>query len=145
MLSIKLKVWTADVVLCTDGPSRIPEPQRGRLSRLDIRVVEKKIARLEGVPPQLQCIVFEDGTSLDRTGMFFATGNAQRSSLISRLGCEMTKKGAARITRGQRSSVRGVFICGDAAEDSQYVIVAASHGARAAMAINLDLLEEDFR
>ncbi|HYO83843.1 MAG TPA: NAD(P)/FAD-dependent oxidoreductase [Bryobacteraceae bacterium] len=145
MLSIKLKIWTEDVVLCTDGPSRIPEPQRGRLARLDVRVIEKKIARLDGVPPQLERIVFEDGTALDRTGMFFGTGNAQRSDLISRLGCDMTRKGAARISRGQRSTVPGVFICGDAAEDSQYVIVAASHGARAAMAINQDLLEEDLR
>ena len=144
MLSIKLKVWTDDVILCTDGPARIPEPQRGRLARLDVRVIEKKIARLEGVPPQLERIVFEDGSSVDRTGMFFATGNAQRSDLIGKLGCELNRKGAAKITRGQRSTVRGVFICGDAAEDSQYVIVAASHGARAAMAINLDLLEEDF-
>jgi thioredoxin reductase len=139
-----MKIWSADVILCTDGPSRIPEPERARLARHDVRVIEKKISRLEGTPPQFERIIFEDGSGVDRTGLFFSTGNGQRSELIRQLGCEVTGKGAVRIHRRQRSSVPGVFVCGDAAEDSQYVIVAAAHGARAAMAINEDLHSEDF-
>jgi thioredoxin reductase len=142
-LALKMKIWSADVVLCTNGPSRIPEMERERLARYEVRVIEKKIIRLEGAPPQLERIVFEDGSGVDRTGMFFSTGSGQRSELIRQLGCEVTRKGAARIHRRQRSSVPGVFICGDAAEDSQYVIIAAAHGARAAMAINEDLQSED--
>jgi thioredoxin reductase len=142
-LAVKMKVWSADVILCTGGPARIPEPDRARLARHDVRVIEKRIIRLEGTPPQLERIVFEDGSGVDRTGLFFSTGHGQRSDLIRQLGCELTRKGAVRIHRRQRSSVPGVFVCGDAAEDSQYVIVAAAHGARAAMAINEDLQSED--
>jgi thioredoxin reductase len=144
-LAVKMKVWTADVVLCTGGPARLPNSDLERLARLDIRVVQKRITRLEGTPPQLARIIFEDGTAIDRSGIFFATGNVQRSELVARLGCEMTAKGAVRSARGQRTSVPGVFIAGDAAHDSQYVIVAAAHGARAAMAINNDLIEQDLR
>jgi hypothetical protein len=36
-----------------------------------------------------------------------------------------------------------VWVCGDAAEDTQYVIVAAAEGAKAAMGINQELLLED--
>jgi thioredoxin reductase len=143
-LAIKLKVWSADVVLCTGGPTRIPEPQRGRLARHDIHVYSQPIARLEGTAPQLERIVFRDGSSIDRTGLFFATGNVQRSDLIKQLGVETSGKGQVKISRSQRCSVPGVFVCGDAAEDSQFVIVAAAHGARAAMAINTDLFEADF-
>jgi thioredoxin reductase len=42
-----------------------------------------------------------------------------------------------------RTSVRGVFAAGDASIDTQMVVVAASEGARAAVAINEDLLAED--
>jgi thioredoxin reductase len=142
-LALKMKVWAADVVLCTDGPARMPREERARLARHEVRVIEKKIARLEGTPPQLERIVFEDGSGVDRTGLFFTTGNAQRSDLTTQLGCELNHKGAVKIHRRQRSSVPGVFVCGDAAEDSQYVIIAAAHGARAAMAINEDLQSED--
>ena len=144
-LALKMKRWSADIVLCTDGSHRIPEKERDRLARHDVRVMEKKILRLEGVPPQLERIVFEDGTGLDRTAMFFSTGNVQRSELIAQLGCEITPKGAVRTKKRQRSSVPGVYVCGDAAEDSQYAVIAAAHGARAAMGINEELIEEDLR
>ena len=75
--------------------------------------------------------------------LFFSTGNVQRSNLPSGVGCNITHKGAVKTTRGQRSSVKGVWVCGDAAEDSQYVIVAAAEGAKAAMAINKELQAED--
>ena len=48
-----------------------------------------------------------------------------------------------KATSGQRSSVKGVWVCGDAAEDTQYVIVAAAEGAKAAMGINKELQAED--
>jgi thioredoxin reductase len=144
-LALKMKRWSADVVLCTDGPPRIPDRDRERLARHDVRVIEKKILRLEGVPPQLERIVFEDGAGVDRTALFFSTGNVQRSELIAQLGCELNARGAVKTKKRQRSSVRGVYVCGDAAEDSQYAVIAAAHGARAAMEINEELIKEDLR
>jgi thioredoxin reductase len=142
-LAIKLKVWSQDVILCTEGPAKLRSREFETLARHDIRVYQKKIRRLEGVPPRLSQIVFEDGSSVERTCIFFSTGNTQRSELLQQLGVELSQKGAVKVTRKQRTNVPGVFVCGDAAEDSQYVIIAAAHGARAAMAINNDLTEED--
>jgi thioredoxin reductase len=65
--------------------------------------------------------------------------------LFEQLGCETSQKGAVRTKKRQRSSVAGVFVCGDAAEDSQYAVIAAAHGARAAMELNEELLREDLR
>jgi pyruvate/2-oxoglutarate dehydrogenase complex dihydrolipoamide dehydrogenase (E3) component len=39
--------------------------------------------------------------------------------------------------------VPGLFVAGDAAGDVQFVIVAAAEGARAAVAINRELQDED--
>jgi thioredoxin reductase len=143
-LAIKMKIWSQDIVLCTDGPAKFRSKELESLARHEIRVYQKKIQRLEGVPPRLSQIVFEDGSSVDRSCIFFSTGQSQRSALLQQLGIEMSQKGGVKITRKQRTNVPGVFVCGDAAEDSQYVIIAAAHGARAAMAINNDLTEEDF-
>jgi thioredoxin reductase len=142
-LALGMKTWTKDVVLCSNGPAKLSGKEREQLARHGIEVQDKCISRLEGTAGKLERIVFDDGTSITRRAIFFNTGNVQRSSLPGTIGCSLTQKGAVRTTRGQRSSVKGVWVCGDAAEDTQYVIVAAAEGAKAAMGINKELQQED--
>lgn len=142
-LSLMMKTWSRDVVLCTDGTSRLRSSEREALSQNGIDVYENKILRLEGMLGKLERIVFADGATLPRTALFFSTGNVQRSELPQSIGCTITPKGAVRAGRDQRSSCPGIFVAGDAAEDSHYVIVAAAEGAKAAMHINAELMEED--
>lgn len=142
-LSLLMKTWTRDVVFCSDGPARLHAEEREDLKKNGIDVYEKKIQRLEGTLGRLERIVFEDGTAIPRTGLFFSTGNVQRSMLAKAIGCTLTPKGAVRAGRDQRSSCPGIFVAGDAAEDSHYVIVAAAEGAKAAMHINAELSQED--
>jgi thioredoxin reductase len=142
-LSVLMKTWSRDVVFCSDGPARLHASERQDLQRNGIDVYEKKIRRLEGTLGKLERVVFEDGTAIPRTGLFFSTGNMQRSTLPQEIGCTLTPKGAVRAGRDQRSSCPGIFVAGDAAEDSHYVIVAAAEGAKAAMHINAELSAED--
>ena len=142
-LALLMKNWSRDVVLCTDGPSKLGSEDKRQLALHGVPVYEAKIRRLEGSGGQLQRILLDNGTELARRCMFFSTGNVQRSTLPSDIGCSLTPKGAIRITKGQRTNIPGLFVAGDAAEDAQFVIIAAAHGARAAMAINKDLHDED--
>lgn len=142
-LSLLMKTWTRDVLLCTDGPVRMIAKDREKLLQNGIEVSDKKIRRLEGTLGKLERIVFEDGTSVPRAALFFSTGNIQRSELPSSVGCTLTPKGAVRVGRDQRTSCPDIFVAGDAAEDTQYVIVAAAEGAKAAMHINAELSAED--
>lgn len=142
-LSLMMKTWSRDVVLCTDGTSRLRATERAALKQHGIDVYENKILRLEGTLGKLERIVFADGATLPRTALFFSTGNVQRSELPQAIGCTLTPKGSVRAGRDQRSSCPGIFVAGDAAEDSHYVIVAAAEGAKAAMHINAELMAED--
>lgn len=142
-LSLLMKTWARDIVLCSDGPVRLHAAEREDLKRNGIDVYENKIQRLEGTLGRLERVVFQDGTSIARTGLFFSTGNIQRSTLPHEIGCSLTPKGAVRTGRDQRSSCPGIFVAGDAAEDSHYVIVAAAEGAKAAIHINAELSAED--
>jgi thioredoxin reductase len=142
-VALAMKSWSPDIALCTNGPSRLNALDREKLARFDVRVHEQKIARLEGDNGRLSRIAFQDGTFIERTGMFLSTGNLQRSKLPEEMGCALSHKGAVKISRSQRTTVAGVFVAGDAAEDAQFVIVAAAHGARAAMAIDKELQAED--
>lgn len=142
-LAMTLTAWSKDLVVCSDGPSRLSGEHRAKLAKYGIPVEEHKIARLEGTGGQLERIAFIGAPSIARRAMFFSTGNTQRSSLPQQLGCRTSHKGAVKITRGQQTNVNGLYVAGDAAEDAQFVMVAAAHGARAAMAMNKTLIEED--
>jgi thioredoxin reductase len=142
-LSLELLGWTRDLVLCTDGPCEIDVEGRSTLARHGITVREDRIVQLEGRDGLLSAIVFADGTRLARRAMFFTTGQAQRSNLLVRLGCEFNEKGTVRTGKYETTHLPGLFVAGDASRAVQWVVVAAAEGAEAAFAINTDLLRED--
>jgi len=138
-LALALLTWSEDVVLCTDGPTRLRRSDVAALARHGVPVRGERIARLEGHGGQLEHIVFANGTRLERSGMFFTTGQVQRSDLPKRLGCALTEQGAFRTYRHEETDVPGVFVVGDASRDPQLVVIAAAEGAKAAFAINRSL------
>jgi thioredoxin reductase len=144
-LSLELTAWSRDLVLCTDGSSAIDADGRARLERNGIGIREERVARLDGADGILQHVVFANGDRLARRGLFFTTGQYQRSSLSERLGCELSDKGTVRTGKYETTHLPGLFVAGDASRAVQWVVVAAAEGAEAAFAINSDLLKADLR
>jgi thioredoxin reductase len=142
-LALALKNWSEDVVLLTDGPAGLNTRQREELKQLGIVVYRAKIARLEGTQEKLERVVFANGQSIERSAMFFSTGQEQCCNLAKDLGCVFSNKGAVETTRRQETNVPGLYVVGDASKDVQFVIVAAAEGAKAAEAINEALMKED--
>lgn len=142
-LALELTLWSRDLVICTDGPSQLSEADLQRLARYNIPVREAKIARLEGSDGALQRILFANGESLAVRGMFFSTGQRQGSDLAKKLGCEITEQGCVQTGEYEMTNVPGLYVAGDASRLVQFVIVAASEGAQAAVAINKELMQED--
>lgn len=142
-LSLGLKTWSDDVVLCTGGPSGLGSEDRDRLARHGVRLLEDRVARLEGVDGVLERIVFENGASLPRRALFFCTGQHQRSPLATKLGCAFNDEGTVRTDEHGATNVRGLCVAGDASRRAQFAVVAAAEGAQAAAAIHEALLNED--
>ena len=92
----------------------------------------------------LRQIYLQGGRALKRTAMFFTTGCHQTSKLTATLGCARDEKCSV-ITDPltEESSVRGVYVAGDASRDVLLVAVAIAEGAEAAVAINRALLKDD--
>jgi thioredoxin reductase len=138
-LALKLKTWSPDVVLCTDGRARIRPRDLERLTTEGIAVHRERVARLEGTEGQLERIVFRDGSSIERHALFLSTGQRQHCPLPQTLGCEFTRTGAVRTGKYEVTRVPGLYVAGDASRDLQLAIVAAAEGAQAAFAINTAL------
>jgi thioredoxin reductase len=143
-LALLLTLWSRDLVLCTDGPAELSYEQHTQLACHTIPVREEPIVRLEGTPDGvLERLVFASDETLPRHALFFNTGQTQRSPLFAKLGCDFTRKGGVQSGNTEETNVPGVYVAGDASRDAQFVIVAASEGAQAAVAIIKALLRED--
>ncbi len=143
--ALTLRPYTSDLILCTDGPCESSQPDRARLARNGIPLIEKTVARLEAQGSQLTRIVFSDGEALDRDTLFFHLGQKQRSHLAARLGCKASDEEGVQADDKTATNIPGLFIAGDATRDVQQVIVAAAEGAKAAFEINTELRDENYK
>jgi thioredoxin reductase len=139
-----LTAWSADIVLCSDGRAGYSAADRRRLERQGIRLVERRIASLQGSGGRLRRVVFADGERLARDAMFFDTPSHGQSRLAESLGCRFGRDGGVLCGAYEATSVPGVFVAGNIIRDVQLSIVAAAEGARAAFGINRALTREDF-
>ena len=139
-----MTAWARDIALCTDGPSRYSADQRAQLERNGVRLIERRVARLEGARGRLREVVFADGTRLARDSLFFDTPSRGQSRLAESLGCRFGRNGGVLCGEYEATSVPGVFVAGNIIRDVQLSIVAAAEGARAAFGINRALTREDF-
>jgi len=83
-LAQELTGWSSDLTLVTDGLPEINAEDREKLARHRIQIRDQKIARLEGSDGILECIVFEDGSTLKCRAMFFNLGHCQHSDQARR-------------------------------------------------------------
>jgi thioredoxin reductase len=144
-LALMMKQWSSDVLLCTDGPAQVSPGMQARLQQHGIPVCSEKIVKLEGTDDgALQNIHLQGGKTLKCTAIFFTTGCQQSSDLSALLGCARDEKGGI-VTDPvtEESSVPGVYVAGDASRDVLLVAVAIAEGAKAGVAINRSLLQED--
>jgi thioredoxin reductase len=140
-----MTAWARDIVLCTNGPARYRNDEREQLARNGIRLVEKRIEKLEGRRGKLEAVVFSNGERLPRETLFFDTPSRGQSKLAESLGCQFDRKGGIVCGDYEATNVPGVFAAGNIIRDVQLSIVAAAEGARAAFGINRELTREDFR
>jgi thioredoxin reductase len=147
--AVLIRNWSRDLVALTDG-SPLDDRARAKLDALDIPVYEGRIARLEGNDASvgISRVVFEDGSLIEREGLFYGPTQRQRSPIAEALGCEISGMGPATevvkthpMTR--ETSVAGVYAAGDAGSPMQSIALASAAGATAAAVLNHALCEED--
>ncbi len=135
--------WTADLTLLTNGPSTLDEARAEKLNKHGIRLVETEIDHLKQVDGQLQAIVFKDNTSLPMNAMYLHPDPVQQCSIPQQLGCEMTELGLLKVDMMQKTTVPGVFACGDNSSP-RFLSAAVATGGMAGAVVNKVLVEEVF-
>lgn len=143
-LALELRLWSKDIILCTNGGAVCDREALDLLERNGVDVIKTAIARLEGKGSELERIVFQDGSENARRALFFSPGQHQRSHLAEMLGCEFCEDdGCVQCGEDASTCVPGVFVAGNASRGLQLVIAAAAEGMQAGFKINSALLEAD--
>jgi thioredoxin reductase len=121
-LALLLSSLSDDIVLLTDAGSGLDPDEAEQLRQRGIEIRDDPIARLEAEDAKFARIVFADGSTDDRTGLFFVPSFTP-SPLPAQLGCELDESGGMVIDEDGRTSVPGVFAAGDATTDKLAGIV----------------------
>lgn len=136
--------WTKDLTLFTNGPSTLTEEQAGKLRAHRIRIVETAVAELEHVKGQLQRIHFADGSAAAIHALYAMPAFEQHCTLPQELGCALTDEGYLKVDAQQRTSIPGIYACGDSTLRLRTVANAVATGTTAGMMLNKDLISEAF-
>jgi thioredoxin reductase len=138
-----VRQWSDDVVFFTHTYP-LGDEERSQLDARGIDVVDGTVARLVVRDDRLAGVELTDGRFVAREAVFVRPGNGPRpDGLLAGLGCEVGPAGFVAVDATGRTSTPGVWAAGNAVDPRAQVITAAGAGSAAAIAINLDLVEED--
>lgn len=131
-----------DVTLFVQGTVPLDGDARSRLERRGVAIEERLIARIEGHAD----VMMTDGRQLRFAGLFTATRTTPSGALADAIGCELedTPMGIQiRTDAENKTSVPGVFACGDVARAPHSVSLAVGNGAMAGIQVHRSLLWPD--
>lgn len=144
-LALGLKNWSNNVIVVTNGKPITRKSLLNRLKNNRIKFYEEKVLGLNGQGGMLKSIVLKDGSTINCDAMFFATGFNQHSVLTVKMSCNFISKGVVCVNKEQQTTVKGLYVAGDASKDMQMVIVAAAEGVKAGVFINKALLKKEIK
>ena len=136
--------WTADLAIYTNGPSTLTPDQVSKLQTHNIRIVEDRIKLLKNNGGYLEKILFADGRVEEVKALYTRPEFRQHSDLPKLLGCEITAEGYIKVDSAQRTTVPGIYACGDNVSRLRTVANAVSMGTTTAMTLNKDIIFQSF-
>lgn len=145
-----LRGLSDDVMLFSQGPSRLTPQQRSALAEMQIPLVETPVVALEAEPDkpqQLQALQLQGGQRVIRRALFVAPQFPLQpsSELGDRLGCKRDERGLYSVDPFGQTAVAGVYAVGDISGSSmQSVLHACATGSTAASHICMSLLGSRF-
>jgi thioredoxin reductase len=136
--------WTNDLTLFTNGKSTLTNEQAAKIKKHNISIVEKEVSHLEHDNGQLRQVVFKDGSVTALKALYARPPFEQHCSIPQSLGCELTEDGYIKIDAMQKTTVDGVFACGDNVIRMRTVANAVAMGTTAGAILNRELVAERF-
>ncbi len=136
--------WTKELTVFTNGKSTLTAEQSSKLKEHGIGVNELEIDSFEHINGYLEQVHFKNGSSIKLKAMYAKLPFVQHSDLPEKLGCEITESGFIQTDVFQKTSVPGVYACGDNVTQMRSVANAVAAGTLTGAILNKELVDETF-
>lgn len=139
-----LSNWTKDLIVFTNGHV-LAEEDKVLLTAHSIQVIDVPIVSIDHDNGQLRSLQLANGETVKREGGFVASEFKQSAPFAEKLGCQMTKNAGIETDILGRTTVSGVFACGDNLGGPAQLVLAAAAGSQAGMGVIHELVQEEFQ
>ena len=139
-----IRNWTKKLTIFTNGAAGFNNDQLTAIEKHNLQLVDSPIIRVEHREGQLESVVCENGQGFNLRALYARQKFKQHSDIPEQLGCEFTETGLITVDPFQRTTVSGVYAAGDNSIWGRAVSMSVSAGAVAGMALNKELVVEEF-
>lgn len=139
-----LSNWTKDLTILTNGPSNLSFSQSSLLSKQSIAINETQIDTLTHTDGKLSHIVFKNGVLQDLHVLYGLLPFEQHSNIPMTLGCELTETGYLITDATFKTTVDGIYACGDNTSRIRTLANAIAMGTTAGMMLNKEWVADSF-
>ena len=136
--------WTKTLKVFTNGAATFTEEQIQKLAENNIELIETEIDRLDHQQGKVQQVVFKDGVTVQVNAIYSSPETEQKCAIPAQLGCEI-EDGLIKVDGFQKTSIDGVFACGDNSFFGRAVSVAVSSGTIAGSVLNNEMAMAAFQ
>ncbi|GAA4431631.1 NAD(P)/FAD-dependent oxidoreductase [Pontibacter saemangeumensis] len=135
---------TGELTVLTNGKADFTDEQTSKLKAHGIPVSEKEVKRIDHLNGYMQQVLFQDGTKLHVDALYASIPFGQHTGIPLSLGCALTEQGYLQVDGAHRTTVPGIFACGDNSSRMRSVANAVSGGNLAGAMANLELAADRF-
>jgi thioredoxin reductase len=136
--------WTKNLILFTNGKITLEKAQIEKIKSHAITINEKEIVELTHDNGQVSVIHFKDGSIETVNTIYTKLPFVQHCAIPAQLGCELSELGHLKIDTFQKTTVAGVFACGDNATPLRSVSNSVAMGTLAGAMCNKEMIDEAF-
>ncbi len=135
---------TKNLTLFTNGKAALTEEQLEKLKQNKIILDEDEIESIQHTNGSIQKIIFKNGKEIPLQALYAKIPFEQNLNVSDDLGCELTEQGFIKVDMMQKTTVPGVFACGDNVTMMRSVANAVAQGNFAGAVVNKELSDEEF-
>ncbi|HEX6224324.1 MAG TPA: NAD(P)/FAD-dependent oxidoreductase [Chryseolinea sp.] len=134
---------TPKLSILTNGKADFTHEQLGKLHNHNIVIDESKLFEIKHDKGYLKGVVTEHAV-LKFDALYFRPPFQQHSKIPEQLGCEFNELGYIKVDAAQKTTVEGVYACGDNSSTMRSVANAVAAGNLAGASVNRELAIADF-
>lgn len=142
--SMLISNWTQDLSLFTNGKSSLTDEQHKMLEKHHIQIIETELERIEHTNGYMHQLCFKNASHIPVKVIYTKPDFVQHCDIPVSLGCELTQEGYLKTDPLQKTTVEGIYACGDNATRMRTVANAVAMGTTAGMMLNKELVLEAF-